>query len=163
VTARPILVRRTLVLAVVGLAGVTLGGCTLVDSVLGTQPEGEADVFSIVVGDCLNDAEVEDEVTTVARVECSEPHDSEVFARTETTGDTFPGNPALETELADFCRGDVFTEFIGVPYADSAYDTSGYFPSTSSWGSGDRELLCTVWDPEGRVTGSLEGAESDAG
>ena len=144
--------------AAVVLASVVLSGCGLISPFADAGvPPGEVDAFAIKVGDCLNDADVNDEITSVPFVECSEPHDSEVFARTDTTGDVFPGNDALETELANFCRGDVYTQFIGIPYADSMYDTSGYYPSGSSWESGDRELLCTVWDPNAQVTGTLKG------
>ena len=151
------LARRAVTIGTVLLAGIALSGCSLLNTFVGDTPEGEVDAFSIKVGDCLNDATISEEVTTVPFVECSEPHDSEVFARTDTTGDVFPGNDTLETALATFCRGDVFTQFIGVAYADSMYDTSGYFPSSDSWANGDRELLCTVWDPNAQVTGTLQG------
>ena len=149
--------RRALTIGGLLLAGVALSGCSLLSSFTDAPPEGEVDAFSIKVGDCLNDATVSEEVTTIPLVDCSEPHDSEIFARTDLAGDTFPGNDSLETELATFCRGDVFTQFIGVAYADSRYDTSGYYPSDESWASGDRELLCTVWDPDAQVTGTLAG------
>lgn len=150
--------RRTLTLGTLLVASVLLSGCGALSTLATTSiPDGEVDAFSIVVGDCLNDATVSDEVTTLPFVDCSQPHDSEVFARTEVVGDTFPGNEQLETQLTEFCRGDAFTDFVGTAYRDSMYDTSGYFPSTQSWASGDRELLCTVWDPEGQVTGTLAG------
>lgn len=151
------LARRALTLGALLLAGAALTGCSLLNTFVDAPPEGEVDAFSIKIGDCLNDATISEEVTSVPFVDCAEPHDSEVFARTDTTGDVFPGNETLETELATFCRGDVFTQFIGIPYADSVYDTSGYFPSQQSWDSGDRELLCTVWDPSAQVTGTLAG------
>jgi hypothetical protein len=157
VNAPATVARRALTAAALLLAGAALSGCSLLNTFVDAPPEGEVDAFAIKVGDCLNDAQINEEITSVPFVECSEPHDSEVFARTDATGDVFPGNDALETELATFCRGDVFTQFIGVPYADSMYDTSGYFPSDSSWESGDRELLCTVWDPNAQVTGTLAG------
>jgi hypothetical protein len=139
------------------LAGAVLSGCSVLNSFVEGPPPGEVDAFAIKIGDCLNDAQISDEVTSVPFVDCAEPHDSEVFARTEITVDVFPGNEALETELGAFCRGDAFTQFIGIEYADSVYDTSGYYPSESSWEDGDRELLCTVWDPDAQVTGTLAG------
>jgi len=157
VNAPTTLARRAATSGALLLAAVALSGCSLLNTFVDAPPEGEVDAFSIKVGDCLNDATISEEVTTIPFVECSEPHDSEIFARTDLTGDAFPGNESLETELATFCRGDVFTEFIGIPYADSKYDTSGYFPSDDSWAGGDRELLCTVWDPNAQVTGTLAG------
>jgi len=127
----------------------------------GCSPQsGGDDVFSIVVGDCLDDAEVPDEVTSLPIVDCTDPHDSEVFARTTVTGDTYPGADVLEEQLVTFCRGDAFTEFVGIPFADSQYGTRGYFPTAESWANGDRELLCTLVDETGEpVTGSLADVE----
>lgn len=157
VTPHSTLSRRAVTVGALLFTGAALSGCSLLNSFTGAPPEGEVDAFAIEIGDCLNDATINTEVTSVPFVECSEPHDSEVFARTDTSGTVFPGNTTLETELDTFCQGDVFTAFVGIPYADSIYNTSGYFPSTSSWQNGDRELLCTVFDPNGPVTGTLQG------
>ncbi len=143
--------------AVITLAAAALAGCSLVESVVSGVPEGEADVFTLAVGDCLNDLSMSDEVTSVPVVDCAGPHDSEVYARTDSTSTSFPGDQSLFDELDTFCQGDVYTQFVGVPYADSRYGTSGYVPTEGSWGNGDRELLCTIGDPSGQTTGSLAG------
>lgn len=158
VTRLPRPVSRLAVLA--ALVALPLTGCSLLGSMMGGNdiPEGESDVFSIAVGDCLNDLEVADVVESVPIVDCAEPHDSEAFARTDSTAATFPGDAALSDELSAYCQGEVFTDFVGVPYAESVYGTSGYFPTEGSWDGGDRELLCTIFDPDGQVTGSLAGA-----
>lgn len=152
--------RRILSGVALTVAAVALAGCSLLESVItGTDPvpEGEADVFTLTIGDCLNDLSAPDEVTSVPIVDCAEPHDTEVFARTDSTSSEFPGDAALSAELTTFCEGDAFTAFVGIPYADSIYATSGYFPTAGSWGNGDRELLCTIGDPSGQTTGSLAG------
>lgn len=156
-TTHPTRPRRLLGALALAVAATLLSGCSLLESAISGVPEGEADVFTIAIGDCLNDASVSDEVTSVPLVECSEPHDSEVFARTDSTSASFPGDTALSDELTAFCTGEVFTDFVGIPYLESVYETSGYFPTEGSWGDGDRELLCTIWDPAGQVTGSLAG------
>ena len=115
------------------------------------------DVFTLTVGHCLDDADATGEVTSVPIVDCAGPHDSEVFARTEVTGDVFPGGDALDTELDAFCQGEAFTEFVGIPFSESAYLTGGYYPTAASWERGDRELLCTIRAAVGRITGTLEG------
>lgn len=150
-------IRRFAGAALIALAAVALTGCSLLQSIVSGVPEGESDVFALAIGDCLNDRTAADEVTSVPIVDCSEPHDSEVYALTDTTTSDFPGTDALFTELDTFCQGDVFTEFVGIPYADSIYGTSGYIPTAESWANGDRELLCTIGDPAGQVTGSLKG------
>ena len=65
-----------------------LSGCGAVDGLF-TQTPAVPDVFEIAVGDCLDDRDVPNEVTAVPIVDCDEPHDSEVFARTLAAGATF--------------------------------------------------------------------------
>jgi hypothetical protein len=147
-------------LALLGTALVApaLSGCGAIDGLFAQTPAVD-DVFAIEVGDCLDDVDVTGEVTSVPIVDCAESHDSEVFARTLATGTAFPGDEALEAELTGFCQGEVYTEFLGVAYAESQYFPGGTPPTAASWASGDRELLCTVRDEGSPTTGSLEGAE----
>lgn len=138
-----------------------LSGCGAIDGLF-TQTPAAPGIFEIAVGDCLNDVDVTGQVTTVPVVDCDEPHDSEVFARTLVTGTAFPGDAELEAELTEFCQGEVFTAFVGVPYVESEYYTGGYYPTEASWASGDRELLCTIREEGAQTTGSLEGVEEPA-
>ncbi len=76
---------RFMALLAVGAASLVLAGCSLLpggnnstDTSSNDSEEGD-DVFSIVVGDCLNDADAAEVVSTVPIVDCSEPHDSEAF------------------------------------------------------------------------------------
>jgi hypothetical protein len=138
--------------AIVVLTTAVLAGCGLPTVV----PEGEQDAFTLAIGDCINSSGA-GEVETVPVVDCDEPHDQEIFAATNLTGDVFPGDAVVSDELDAFCMGDVFTDFIGLPYADSIYYTSGFHPTAASWENGDRELLCTVGNENAQTTGTLAG------
>lgn len=161
-----------LALASLSLAAVALlGGCSLLGGgELGTGPGAErdesgqvvegsdnADVFTLQVGDCVNDRDAAETISEVPIVPCSDPHDSEIFASVILSGDTFPGEDAVFTEGDTQC-GTEFETFVGVPYVESIYDFSYYVPTESSWSRGDREILCVIFDPAGqKLTGSLEG------
>jgi hypothetical protein len=132
---------------------VALAGCSILTGV----PEGEQDVFSLKVGDCINTTGTGDEISSIPVVPCDEPHDQEIFDRFDISGDTFPGDTAVEEERVAYCNGDAFETFVGLAYDDSKYATSGLTPTQSSWDNGDREVLCTIDDPAGQTTGSLEG------
>lgn len=163
--------RRAGLVALAIAATAALSGCSLIDSVLGgdsTVRDGDgqvveqndnADVFTIAVGDCLNDATAGEEVTEVPLVPCSEPHDSEVYASIIMTGDAFPGTDVVSSQADDGCFTE-FEAFVGIPYLDSIYDFSYYFPTEGSWAQGDREILCVIFDPAGqKLTGSLAGIQ----
>lgn len=140
--------------AVLLASALALSGCSLLTGV----PEGEQDVFSISVGDCFNFTDdTAGEVSSLPVVDCAEAHDVEAFAATDMPEGDYPGESAVSTELDTFCQGDAFTDFVGLPYADSIYYTTGLTPTQASWDNGDRELLCAIGDPDGQTTGSLEG------
>ncbi|MFV2198913.1 septum formation family protein [Nocardiopsis sp. LOL_012] len=125
------------------------------------QPQGAEDVnvFSIGVGDCL-DAYTgggDEGISDVPLIDCSEPHDYEVYYSGDLEGDEYPGQERV-TELADeMCLGQ-FESFVGLPYLESQLNYTSLFPTGDGWTRAyDREVLCLVYD-SGKVTGTLEGA-----
>lgn len=159
---------RAIAVTIVATASVGLSGCSLVSSVLGgddtvrdedgnvTEGNEDGDVFSIQVGDCLNDASVSGDVSEVPFTPCEEPHDSEAYATFQLSGDAFPGDDAVGQEADELCYG-AFEDFAGIAWESSVYDYSYYIPTQDSWEQlGDREVLCTIFDPDGKVTGTLE-------
>ena len=156
---------RFVALLAVGAASLVLAGCSLLPGGNGstgtdTGTEEGDDVFSIEVGDCLNDADVSEEVSTVPIVECSEPHDSEAYDAGDLDDGDFPGDDAIG-QAAELLCGPSFESFIGLGYEASAYDYSYYFPTEESWAAGDREVLCVAFaDDASKITGSLKGINS---
>jgi hypothetical protein len=165
-------VTRTLTALTIGLAAIALSGCSLLSNVLdsgssgGGTVEGEGDqtdIFSIEVGDCLNDAAADsDAVNSVPTVDCAEPHDSEVYDSVQLPDGDFPGDQAVTDQGFDACEAP-FGTFVGVAYADSTLDYSIYSPTEDGWANGDREVLCIVFDIDAdgnpiQSTGSLAGA-----
>lgn len=158
---------RAFAIVTLSAAGLALSGCSLLPSLTGGETatrddSGEVvegnestDVFTLQVGDCLNDATAEDTVETIPTVPCTEPHDSEIYASILMEGDIFPGTDAVIAEADAACL-DAYAAFTGIEYADSIYYYSYYFPTEGSWEGGDREILCTIYDEAGQVTGSLQ-------
>ena len=159
--ARTAIVRPLAVLAI-ALASVALTGCSL----LGTIPrqaepndDGSTttDVFTVVVGDCLNDGGATGEVTEVAVIDCETAHDSEAFKSVIFADGDFPGATAVATQAVSECTS-AFTSFVGLDYESSSLDFSYYYPTEESWALSDREILCLIVDPKGKTTGTLEAA-----
>ncbi len=153
-------------LVLLGTAALALSGCGLLpaaDPVRDeegaiVEAEGNADVFSITVGDCTNDGDLDSaEVSSVEAVPCDEPHDNEVYAAFDVDGDEFPGAAQIQTVATERCLEE-FEPFVGAAYEESRFDYWPMTPTESSWGQGDREVLCLVYDVDlEKITGSAAG------
>lgn len=124
-----------------------------------TETADAADVFDMQVGDCLGDFTDDQEVTDVSAVPCEDEHAQQVFAISEVPDGEFPGDDAFRAQAEETCAAE-FATFVGVAWEESQLDYTWLQPTEESWGSGDREVVCLVYDPAGPVTGSLEGAGS---
>jgi hypothetical protein len=162
--------RKFLVLGASAALLVALSGCSLLSNVLGGgNPNGEDDVFALKVGDCFNKSSVEqtDEITSIPIVECKTLHDYEVYSAPKVDHPEFPGAEEISDEADSLCIED-FESFLGMSYDEAfnayLYDYSTLYPTSDSWKSGDREIICAIiaTDDDGKleqVKGSLEGAE----
>lgn len=119
---------------------------------------GDLDVTKMQAGDCFNDPESLDEaVTHVAAVPCSEPHDNEVFAVSSVgsvLGGDFPGTAALDRHTYESCI-EPFEAYTGELYAESDLEVFAFFPTEESWGRGDRGFSCVLFALDfSKLTGS---------
>ncbi|GIG29069.1 septum formation family protein [Cellulomonas marina] len=170
---RPV-VSRALVAGTALTAVTLLAGCSAVQSLVGgVEPERdeetgevmaavEANAFALRVGDCIDaDEEFTEEVQDVASVPtvpCDQAHDSEIYAATEMTDETYPGDETVASAADEFCYGE-FESFVGLPYEDSVLYFSAMYPSPESWELGDdREILCVVVDEAGGRTATMADA-----
>ncbi|KQY23110.1 hypothetical protein ASD16_11055 [Cellulomonas sp. Root485] len=156
------------VLLALALAGIS--GCGILDETpepaVRDETSGEitesseADVFSLQVGDCLNDAsqsEEVEEVSSVPTVPCDQPHDSESYAATDMPEGEYPGDQAIIDASDTFCY-EQFATFVGLSYDESSLELASFFPTPESWAEGDREIMCFISSPDGQVTGTLAAA-----
>ncbi len=162
----PMKTRLPLAILAIAASATLLSGCSLINSITGGETRsddgtivegGDTDVFSIKVGDCIAEPTGSDEVTSVPTVPCSEPRDTEVYFEFALDGTDYPGEDAIFA-VGDKACYDAFSTFVGIAYESSSLDFSYYYPTTGSWGSGDRLISCLIMDPAGQVTGSLKGA-----
>ena len=167
--------RRTLTRAIVALAAVAvvipLSGCSILRDLAGGQApqperdettqeiveEGDADVFALMVGDCMNEVS-EELVSEVPVVPCDQPHDEEVFFDLTLEGAEYPGDDLIQTQADDACLAQ-FEPFVGMAYDTSTLGFYAYRPSQESWEQmDDRVVSCVIYDPAGQVTGTLAGS-----
>jgi Septum formation len=89
--------------------------------------------------------------------DCAAAHDAEVFAVVSLPEGAWPGQEALETAADEAC-GSEFEAYVGASYEESALYYGYYTPLQDDWTTGDREVLCFVYDAEGPLTGSVRGS-----
>jgi hypothetical protein len=119
----------------------------------------EVNVFDLRVGDCLDGFADDTEISTVPAVPCSEEHTDEIMAAIDLSAeDEFPGTEAVQERAEEACHEE-FERFVGVPWNESQLDFGFLGPTEESWADGDREILCTVGDPNRSVTGTLRDAD----
>jgi Septum formation len=139
--------RVPLMLIVMALA---LGACAGVGG-------GGKSVFDLEIGDCFDDPTESGEVSEVPIVDCAQPHDNEVYDAFDYDGDTFPGDDEMSATADQECQAS-FEEFVGIGYFDSELYATHLVPTQESWDNGDREIICVLYEPNEKLTGSMEGA-----
>jgi hypothetical protein len=129
---------------------------------LGSAPAGApAAANDLAPGDCFNtDGSQVDEVSVV---DCEQPHFYEAFLNydmTEDDGEAYPGDEAVLEDAEGECR-PAFEAYVGTAYDDSALYITVIRPSESTWGEGDRTVICVVNTENAatELTGSVEGTE----
>jgi Septum formation len=119
---------------------------------------GEIAVSDLEVGTCLANVPDAASAADLEALPCSEPHSDEIYASGTLSEAAFPGVAAVEAAARDICLAE-FEGFVGIPYDDSVLDIAYLAPTEDGWRSGDRAVLCTIFDPAEEVSGSLRGVE----
>jgi len=118
----------------------------------------QGNVFDLGVGDCFDDPSNLEEVTDVPMVECSSPHDNEVYVNhTISEISTYPG-VAQMSEMADEVCLESFKPFVGRSYETSELNFAWLTPTSESWNEGDRVITCFVYDLNfAKLNGTMRG------
>jgi hypothetical protein len=125
------------------LAGGAVFGLLLPAALANLTPALEPNQ-SFAVGSCFDET-----ATEFVDVSCHEPHDAEVYyvvAHPETP--SYPGDTSLEQWAEPQCYAR-FDSYTGIAYQDSSLEFGYLYPSALGWQSGDREVVCYLFDPSG--------------
>lgn len=116
--------------------------------------DSESVSFSLEVGECY----VEGQPFRV--VDCSSPHDGEVFATyemPETDGLSYPGEAAVQVVAQRECKRR-FDGYVGVRLRFSELLMFYVYPSPGSWSAGQRTIWCLVQLGAGKLRESVRGS-----
>ncbi|MEV6287319.1 DUF4190 domain-containing protein [Kribbella sp. NPDC051770] len=102
-------------------------------------------IDALVVGECFDDTSDEDEVTRAA---CSVDHDGELYAVVTLPAQDWPGDEKVG-ELGEKACNEKFRPYVGIDVSDSELDPVSWYPERAGWNSGDRNIYCTAYGPDG--------------
>ncbi|MFJ5957638.1 septum formation family protein [Paenarthrobacter sp. NPDC092416] len=148
--------------ALLCLLSLTLTGCSLISSGDARRDESgrptetsKADAFKVKVGDCIANPP-SGEVIDVTIIPCDQSHDLEAYASSNIDASTFPGDASVVTQAEEYC-GAQFSTFVGKAYEESTLEVTYFHPTSDSWKTGDREIVCLIGGASGSaVTGTLK-------
>lgn len=129
----------------------------------GAGPTGQdVSLEALYIGECVNDANVSGVMTSFTLVDCSLPHDSEVYESIPLEDADYPGKKALLKRGSAGCEAALAT-FVGIPFAQSTLDYELYIPVKDGWGYKD-QIDCLIRDTDAaghdvKSTGSLAGSK----
>jgi len=114
-----------------------------------TSGETKTPEYSLQVGDCIDDVEVDEYVAanSYSTVSCSTPHDNEVYFLYEYPAGPYPGDDAAFATLREVCLEN-FDSHVDREYLQSALDVAGITPSKDLWDNGERIGECLLYDLE---------------
>lgn len=155
--------RLVLRVGLIATSTLALGACGAVTDAL--DPNAEPDepesvyVMDVKEGWCIDEPSAgSDLINKVTRVPCEDPHDLEAYYSFNIDLDEMPDAETM-AELADNGCISQWEAFVGAPYDDSDLYLYNLFPSDESWPEGDREVLCLLYEPDVKLTGSMKGSQ----
>ncbi|GAA2155617.1 DUF4190 domain-containing protein [Actinomadura napierensis] len=116
---------------------------------LGSLTWGPRDLMQLVAGDCIRkwrSAQLE-------TVDCSVPHEAQVYATYDLRGNTYPTSPAADDGIFEDCAERAADLFGAQPPTSLV---PGYaFPSKHGWTLGERRIICTLAPLHGQLRHSV--------
>lgn len=155
--------RRALIIVLVVLLIVAVGAAVLLVLAMMAEDEGGAVALTeSKVGDCFD--RVDGGFAELEIVECSDPHDGQLFAIVtppSAESDTYPGDSKLEEDAGPLCQ-EQLVRFSGTQVTDlvaEGTDFTPVVPSEQSWTQDEiRDVRCIAIDAAGeKLTGSIQG------
>lgn len=109
------------------------------------------DPARLAVGDCFDVPGGSDEIGSISKRACTDPHKGEVFHvfETDAPSDTYPGDADWELIVYPICDPE-FESYTGTLVADR--EDIGYLylvPTADRWTAGDRRVTCFISSLDG--------------
>jgi len=105
------------------------------------------------VGTCFSrQATVDSNSAYVDPIDCTQPHDSEIFYSAQVTDASYPDSAGWQQDVLNDCH-PAFKTYTGVTYGQNSWQIYYIHSSQQAWDTGSHLLICYTTDPlGGRVT-----------
>jgi hypothetical protein len=114
---------------------------------------GDVSAFSLEVGDCLNDVDENQEITTLPAVPCDQPHEAEVVGMFDLPEGDYPTEDELVNQAEAGCS-EQLAAYAPDAMTDPTIGIAYIYPLEPSWPQ-DREIVCFAVSTSGPTTGSI--------
>lgn len=145
-----------------------------------TRAPGPTTAFTLQPGDCF-DIPTGAQVGDIATLDCTSPHDAEVFvadapspspagsaAASDSSAPSFaipayPGDAAIAVWVSASCGASAQRAYLGADATVPPDLVVGYFfPNADAWTHGERQVTCYLHTVGTKLSGPLRGAVSSA-
>lgn len=140
--------------------GLILGGIVGFLAIVLVLTANNQSAGDLAVGQCFDVPSRTEDISTVTKHECTEPHDAEVFHVAEYTGaDSYPISLGFESFVDSACI-PVFATYVGKTFEEAEeYNVGWFYPNRDGWNDGDRTVTCyVVRVDEAKMTQSVKAA-----
>jgi len=111
--------------------------------------DGSTPTRTVQVGSCFELSKTADSnYGSIWVVDCTQPHDAEVFLNQTITEDSYPTAAAWDALEASDC-GPAFQTYVGSEMVSSSLKTQYIKPTSDAWDAGNKQLICFALDPSG--------------
>ena len=116
---------------------------------------GDLGVFALATGDCFDNPTDTKDIETVTAIPCTQPHDSQVFAKFDLSGgnNAYPAAAALNKMADTGCNSR--TGSIDKPKTTPGMTIRVLFPEQDAWADGQRTVSCLIVNPKPTLMTSL--------
>jgi Domain of unknown function (DUF4190)/Septum formation len=115
---------------------------------------GATSVFALRVGDCFQSPTTDSTVLSVTKVDCTAPHNAQVYSSFANTFKSYPGDKAIMDAANTRCDAGV-NDALDQTLITPTMTENVQLPNSASWRAGDRTTLCIVLEPAGNITQSV--------
>ena len=147
------------ILGVLGVAGFI---AIIVAVAVDESNDTDVSLDELEVGSCYDLPQSDEilELSSLDEVPCADPHRGELFHEYEMNPDRdreYPGQDALFEELGTECTGEVWTDYVGLEYAQSEFEVYLVIPVELNWRLARGGASCFIVDAnDGELTGSAQ-------